>query len=556
VRFEGLEGDMLKNAEQYVDLYKRQDDAKLSVRWRRSLHQDAPEQIQLSLQPFGYYNAIIESSLQEDQDRWIAVYKVDPGPPVKIAKTTIQWSGDGAERPELHQELTKFPLKQGDIFVHKTYEDGKARLHDAAYELGYVKVKTAEHVVRVYPARNEASIELRLNTGPLYRFGAITLHQDIIDPELLQQYVTLRQGDAYSNQDLLQFQQGLIASGWFSVAQIKPDFDAAQDAEVPIDVQFTPGKKHHVEFGLGYETDVGVRGSARWRNKRVNRKGHQAGAQLQLAQVKGNAGANYDIPINNPRTDRLSFGSNYEYEDVNDSSRNTLNLEASLIRSSLDKKDFFKLLSEYKYERFSSGLQQDTVTKLLSIGGMASRTVAEEALFVRSGYFVSADLRVSTSALLSDTSFIRGHFVAKYLHPIGKQGRLNLRAEVGGSWVEDFEKYPNSLRFFAGGDMSVRGYAYKDLGPKDDSGSNIGGKNLLVGSIEYDHRIVGNWTGAAFVDAGNAYNNELDKIYIGSGVGIRWLAPFGNIRVDVGWPVSENAEVSDVQLHIGLGAVL
>jgi translocation and assembly module TamA len=556
VRIEGLEGDMLKNAEAYVELYQRRDDEDLSARWRKKLFEDGPQEIREALQPFGYYNAGVESSLTEEEGEWEARYAVDLGPPVRVVETDIQWLGDGAEKQELVQAIPNFPLKIGDTFVHKIYEDGKAELQDLAYELGYVKLKTTEHVVRVFPEKNEAKIRLLLDTGPRYRFGKITLDQGIMDPDLLQHYVTLEEGAPFSNAELLKFQRSLIATGWFSVVEVKPDFDAAEGVEVPIDVRFTPSTRQRVEFGIGYETDVGPRGSVRWRNNRMNSRGHQASAGLQMAPVRGDANASYNIPVRDPRTDRLNFDAKFEYEYLDDTDRDTFDLEVGFLRTTLDRKNFFELFSQFKYERFGTGGEDDTTTQILSLGTIVSRTVSEETQFVRKGYRVSGDLRVASSAFVSDTGFLRGDFDAKYLYPVGSNGRLNLRGQLGGAWVEDFSKYPNSLRFFAGGDQSVRGYGYKELGPKDDEGSVVGGKNLVVGSLEYDYRVKGPWVGAAFLDAGNAFNDSPDDIYVGAGVGVRWLAPFGSVRLDVAWPVSEESGFSGYRFHLGLGGVL
>ncbi|HFE48575.1 MAG TPA: outer membrane protein assembly factor, partial [Chromatiaceae bacterium] len=135
-------------------------------------------------------------------------------------------------------------------------------------------------------------------------------------------------------------------------------------------------------------------------------------------------------------------------------------------------------------------------------------------------------------------------------------GRLDVNLAIGAAWVDDFDLYPNSLRYFAGGDGSVRGYTYKELGPKDDKGVVIGGRQMFVTSLEYDHRIAKNWALAVFVDAGNAYNDTLDKLFVGAGFGARWLAPFGALKLDFGWPVSEDAGLGDFQFYIGFGATL
>jgi translocation and assembly module TamA len=128
--------------------------------------------------------------------------------------------------------------------------------------------------------------------------------------------------------------------------------------------------------------------------------------------------------------------------------------------------------------------------------------------------------------------------------------------EVGAAWVENFTLYPASLRYFAGGDNSVRGYTYQSLGPVDEKGVVEGGKQVITTSFEYDHRVAESWVLAGFVDAGNAYNDEMDKVYVGAGAGFRWLAPFGSLRIDLAWPVSESPGLDDVKLHIGFGATL
>jgi translocation and assembly module TamA len=109
------------------------------------------------------------------------------------------------------------------------------------------------------------------------------------------------------------------------------------------------------------------------------------------------------------------------------------------------------------------------------------------------------------------------------------------------------------VRFFAGGDTSVRGYAYKSLGPTDPFGNVVGGENLLVGSIELDQLIADNWALAAFIDSGNAYDElkEFDTA-TGVGVGIRWFSPLGPIRFDVAVPLEQGAP-DDYRIHITLG---
>ena len=108
------------------------------------------------------------------------------------------------------------------------------------------------------------------------------------------------------------------------------------------------------------------------------------------------------------------------------------------------------------------------------------------------------------------------------------------------------------MRFFAGGDRSVRGYGYQSIGPRNSYDRVIGGKNLLVGSTEFEHYFTRNWGMAAFVDAGNAFSGTDYRPVIGAGLGVRWRSPVGMIRVDLGTPI-HNSREHGIQLHLVIG---
>ena len=138
----------------------------------------------------------------------------------------------------------------------------------------------------------------------------------------------------------------------------------------------------------------------------------------------------------------------------------------------------------------------------------------------------------------------------KWIRSVGERGRVIARAEAGSTWIDDADLLPVSARFFAGGDQSVRGYDYQDLGPVDASGEVVGGKHLLFGSLEYEHRIVGNWGVAVFVDTGNAFDDFSERLETGAGIGLRWESPIGMVRIDVAAAVSQD---NAIRLHFTLG---
>jgi len=79
----------------------------------------------------------------------------------------------------------------------------------------------------------------------------------------------------------------------------------------------------------------------------------------------------------------------------------------------------------------------------------------------------------------------------------------------------------------------VRGYGYETLSPRNSEDVAIGGRYLMVGSVEYQYEFAENWRVAAFVDEGNAMDDLSDPLATGAGLGIRWISPVGPLRLDV-----------------------
>jgi len=553
----GLDGEYRDNVLNHLDIERRKDNEDLTVTWLKRLHAKALDQIRAALEPFGYYNPKIEDSLTERNGKWFVVYDVHLGPPVKVSTVDIRVIGAGADEPILKQAVSAFPLDVGDVLDHQRYEQGKTAIIDAASGLGYVKVQPDKAQVSVDRETNQAEIELRIDTGRRYFFGEVRVQQDFLDEDLVQDYVTIETGKPYLNEDLLRFQQGLAASAYTSSVKIEPRFEEAVDDHIPLDVSLEPYMRHRIVIGADYDTNRGPRVSGRWTSNRLNRHGHHSEVLFNFGITQRQLNGSYVVPVFNALTDRFATSAGYEFEETAATDRHTTDAELAFVRRNLDNTYLLTLFVQFFHERYRAGIQPETTSNLAPIAGGTLRFSSEEqSLFPRHGHNLLGDLRGTTSMLLSETGFLRLHLRGKYFHPLGSKGRLNLRAELGTSWIEKFLRYPVSLRFFAGGANSVRGFGYKDLGPKDPAGNVVGGEHLITGSVEYDYRFQEKWAAAVFVDAGNAFSNTFKELRVGSGVGLRWLAPFGSLRVDVALPIDETLMLNNVKVYVGFGAVL
>ena len=541
----GIEGDLKKNALAYLELRKSLNDPHFSEAWLKKLHKKAAKNIADALQPFGYYHVKTNSLLEKKSALlWQAIYTVTPGTPVKITELNLLVSGPGKSDPDVAAVITDFPVKLGDSLHHEQYEDAKEKLIADIGRLGYAQIKTQKTKVIVDPKTNTAKIDIHLLSGEQFQLGQFYFHQNFLNEEFIRAYIQdTKTGEPLSQDNLLELQNSLYSSGYFSSVDIKPDFKKVTEQQVPIDVTLKPAKRHRYTMGAGYDTEIEANVSFRWQHRRLNHRGHNADVITKLSSKKSFIQGAYWIPIGDPRTDKIGIIPKFETEDTDNTDRDTFELEGGY---------WFKwrdwnttLFTEYRYEKFTSGDEPKTRTELLSLGARIELSRFEKVLFPRTGWALYGELRTANSDLFSDIDYSRLYLKSRLLLPVTDNGRLILRGELGFAQTSDFDQYPSSLRFYAGGDHSIRGYKWKALGPKDKEGNVVGGRNVVTGSIEYNHQVSEKWVIAGFLDAGNAYNDELDTIYSGAGFGARWIAPFGLVRADLGFPLQSDDDIGE-----------
>ncbi|MGN0908881.1 MAG: autotransporter assembly complex family protein, partial [Succinivibrio sp.] len=166
-------------------------------------------------------------------------------------------------------------------------------------------------------------------------------------------------------------------------------------------------------------------------------------------------------------------------------------------------------------------------------------------------YDISADLS-GGSKLLSDYDFFRAVVRLRGIISPTPRTRLVLRFTQGWNTGSDAMKVPPSLRFFAGGDNSVRGFSYLSQSPRRD-GMLTGGRYLTVGSAEFQFPLGSSGQrGAVFLDAGKAYNHlGGGEMLYGPGIGYRYPSRFGTVRVDLAAGISDSD--TGFKLHFAFG---
>ncbi|MGZ8928888.1 MAG: autotransporter assembly complex protein TamA [Methylobacter sp.] len=545
-----LSDEAKKNVQLTLSLTKEPCQA---MEWKiRGLFDKSDEEISQALRALGYYNPVVKKSLAFNHKCWQADFTIDSGPRTIIRDVSITLNGDARNDTEFQKLRHKLLTEKGKPLRHDHYEKMKSRLQSLAAERGYLQAEFSEKQLLIDKVNNNALIKLVFNTGERKVFGEVTIEQDILNPEFVRKFISVKSGDFYSSEQLAKTHTALSKSGYFDRIEIRPDTENDDQNQVPVAVKLYPAKTHRYSFGVGFDTDLGPLVNASYINRRINRRGHFIDANLDLAPVLSTAEVEYNVPLDDPINDLFSFGGGFKREEL-DAYRSLSAKLSARLKHAFDNGWKQTLFIDSLYEDFTIGGTNNQVL-LLVPGGSWLRSVADNPMRPTRGYRLELNLAGSYENPISEVSFGQGSVAAVWTHPLPWRGRFIARAEQGATLVDQFDKLPTSYRFFAGGMNSIRGYDYRELGPKDNTGQVIGGKFLSVVSAEYEHYLFDNWGVAAFVDSGNAYNLENIRIKTGAGLGVRWYSPIGPIRLDFALPLSESD--SSFQIHFAAGTRL
>lgn len=544
-----LEKPLEDNVHLFLSIEQQKDHALMSEARLRRLHQKAPQDIAKALQPFGYYRPVITSDLSQlSPNEWQASYIIEPGPALRIGEFNFSISEEMSKDSEFVTLIENFALHKGDIFNHIEYENIKSSLARLASERGYFEARFIEHRVEIDLDVYEARIQLNYSGGPRYRFGQVQIKQDVLNNELLERYITFKQGSAYTLAELIGLQQALNDSDYFRSVEVSPGEPKLDNNQIPITVVLTPRKRHRYTFGLGYGSDTGARTKFGWQIPRLNTLGHRFDTEARLSELGYSLVANYRIPVLNPRTDQLTYSAGVVNEKTDTSDSTIRTIGASLKRSRGSWRESISL--NYQQEDFVVADNSGDSTLLIPSVNW-SRTWGKNFIYAIDGLRFDIGLRGASKQLISDTRFSQLQTGIKAIHSLGEHNRIIARGKIGSTWTDAFEQLPSSVRFFAGGAQSVRGYAYQSLGPVDENDLVIGGKHLMVGSIELEHSLNGKWGIALFYDAGNAMDDFNDKLERGAGFGFRWNSPVGPVRIDLASAITHDGK--PWRLHINIG---
>ncbi|MET1163341.1 MAG: autotransporter assembly complex family protein [Pseudoxanthomonas sp.] len=542
---------------------RRQGESRLEY-----LMTEAKAEAREALEPFGYYSPTItvDAARPGGEDEHITVVvQVDKGEPVRVRHSDLSIEGAGADDRYLKEDLAAFRPQVGDIFDHTTYETSKTQIVRRLADRGYFDADFIHRRVEVTRAEHAADIDLTWASGIRYDMGPTTFHQTKFRPGLLDKLVYWEEGSYFHQGKLDRLRESLVGLDYFNNIDIQAKPENAVDGRVPVDVNLTLAKRDVYTTGVSYGTESGAGLRFGLERRYVNSRGHKLSTQLDYAQKRKNFVTQYRIPAFKWLDGWYAIALQ-AYDEQTDYIDTRL-LKFSVSRSG-EINEYLTAVASLNTvrERWAYSVADDGDGALAPVDyAYATFTYPElsanyvdvdSRTFPRRGIAGALTVRGGLEGAGSDANFAQMHAEARWFKALGSSDRFILRGELGHTFTDELNSMPPSLRYYAGGDRSIRGYQYREVGPRveTDSGDfSVGAKNVVTASAEYEHYFNASWGGAVFVDGGTAFDGKDDFDWrTGVGVGVRWKSPVGAVRVDIAHGLDDPD--SSFTLGLGIGA--
>ncbi|MBE0367246.1 autotransporter assembly complex protein TamA [Pseudoalteromonas aurantia] len=511
----------------------------------------ARKEVETALQALGYYFSEIKLQLTDEKQTLLVT--INPKKRLYWHDIEISIIGDDAERDPVIQKLVStVPLKNGAAVRHDEYQQTKAQLESTLLQRGYFDFKWAQSRLQIDKARRQANVILHINTGIRYRFGDIKVSGAPKAEQYIRNLSPFKRNSEYRTHLLSDFNLSLNATPYFSSVKVYPLLKNRHNGLVPIriDVHEKPGNSF--EVGGGYSTDLGARARFKWSKPWISEDGHFVESNLSLSQQLQDITASYTIPVGNPNDDIWRVLGGYQRQDeINDKVETTI-WNIQLQRQWLTEHGWVR--TAFIKREHETSKQQNTElleTEMLIPGVSYAKKQSQGGALPYWGNEQLFSIEVASGSVISSTSLLKLNWNNAWLRNYDTKHLFYGRIDLGGILVDDIKAVPFNMRYFAGGDQSVRGFAYQSIGPREDDGTLIGGKYRVTTTAEYNYQFLPNWRTAIFVDAGAVANGPLKKWSVGAGFGLRYLTPVGPIRLDHAWGLSKDSKSTRLSIVIG-----
>ncbi|HEU4364705.1 MAG TPA: BamA/TamA family outer membrane protein, partial [Candidatus Krumholzibacteria bacterium] len=530
-----------------------------------------------------------------ENDRFANVYiLVEEGKATRVER--VSFAGELLmPEAELRKDLL---LKPGAPYNPSLLATDVYRIKGKYFDRGYLGVAVADSA-RI--ESNRVHIRFYVEPGLQLNVGAISIEGNrLVRRSVIEKEIELKPGEVCRFNRVLKTQRNLFETGLFTVVDVLPENIDPIERTVDIRIRVRERRQSWIEAGFGVGNLLGSRVFAEWGTRNLAGTGRTLRFKAQYA-FDLFEGDEFDV-------DRIDLTNTFYRYDVVFQQRRFLGIKLGIGLNGYIEHDEtvpgldvrtvgYALGTAHDFGRHSevlSGLSFEEITRRQvglpevksrshSFGMSVSRDLRDFLLDPHRGEYRVLTGEIAGGVLGGDNDYYKFSGNYQRYRSTGGRSVFAWRARVGyGNAYGRSDAVPVEGRYYVGGANSVRGYDEASLGPREtDAEGNLrflGGEFLLLANVEvrFPLPLLARWnfTGAAFVDGGNVWNDvsevslsdfdlssdpgetELDDFRYGYGAGIRYNTPVGPIRLDYGFALKpDDYNDKNGRLYFSLGQI-
>ncbi|MCL2102642.1 MAG: outer membrane protein assembly factor BamA [Syntrophorhabdaceae bacterium] len=535
----------------------------------------------------GKYN---EEEWRQDINGVVGHYQSQGYVLMKVTDVDSQWDGKGGITKVVHiDEGTRIFLREihfegNDHFLRQELlslmrnKEGRfvdyfglehdqeaiaARYHNSGFLDAEVK-----GTLDFEPGTDNAAARFQIQEGQRFRLGSVVVRGNIMtDPAVVLRRNPIERGAFAGNDQLIEFQQSVYRTGLYkSVRMLRVKKPAEGVVDLVVDVE--EAMFMDLEFGAGYGTETGVRGSISARERNINGLGRSISGLIMVGEKE----QNYQAGLREP----YIFGSKYGWEGLVTISRLyqdrpsfSIRREVLIVGIQEDVLERSTLSFQYEYsiDKTFDVVPGAVITErdqgranLGILRGMMVLDFRDDPFNPKRGIFLSGTAELASHAIASEVDYWMLSGQVSVYQPLFRWNSLALSARAGAIMpYGSTEDVPIQKRFFAGGRTTVRGFQQDSLGPKGSDGAPTGGNYQLILNAEVRFPLDYSFLFAIFLDAGSVWRHRDSQhafdLRKSAGVGLRYITPVGPISVDYGWKLDRRSGESPGEISFTIGMV-
>ncbi|HPX87042.1 MAG TPA: BamA/TamA family outer membrane protein [Candidatus Hydrogenedentes bacterium] len=521
------------------------------------------ERLKDALHAAGYYDAVLEMSVQWGDETSRVIYRVAPGNLYHFGSILLEMATPREEMDLFALETVlseSTDLKKGSPALADSVLTGEKQLLRMLGNGGFPFARITDRKIRIDRENRTLHVTFVFDSGQHLLFGALRVEGlDSIRLDAVERELPWMRGAPFQISLLEEGQAKLQKTGLFSIVRLHPAPEAeAVNGHIPIVAEVIERRHRTIHAGLQYRSDEGIGAGFEWEHRNFLEMSRRLRVQGQITEMEQALGAVYDIQ-------------QYRRSDQN------LTLHTRIRQLQPERYQSRRIEAGAWLERIISPTLVYGLGPSLRMGRVQSTNKSDSyflALFpfeVRydqrdnpldshSGFQLTNRLTPFWDVTNKNVFFAKNEMNFSYFIPFGEEQKtvLATRLRLGSLGGAASGMIPVDERFFAGGGGSVRGYAYQNIGPLDSKGKPMGGRSLTDWSIELRRKLSEKIGVVAFVDGGMSYKTPFPDFGTaprwGAGIGLRYSTPLGPLRLDVAVPVNRRKDLdSSVQLYMSIG---